>query len=238
VGLRIGLDPVRDRQDRIRAVEEGIPDALQIAGRALADGAPIEATVGRVGERLPGPIGAVFERAETIRRRLGTPVREAFVGRSGALEEIPSNRVETAVELLTTAGSHGASAGPTLRSVGEYLEALERVEREARRDLARTTSTLHQTAMLFAPAIAGVTVGLATGIDATGSTGQPVPVAALGTVIGVYVLLLAVILPSLAVVLERGFDPVRIGHRSGLALGVSGVVYPAAFLGAETLVYI
>lgn len=238
VCLRVALGPVRDRQEQVRAVEEGIPDALQIAGRALADGAPVEATVGRVGDRLAGPIGTVFERAATVRRRLGTPVHEAFTGRSGALDDMASRRAEMAVELLTTAGAHGAPAGPTLRSVGEYLEALERVERETRRDLARTTSTLHQTAMLFAPAIAGVTVGLATGIDATGSTGKPVPVAALGTAIGLYVLLLAVILPSLAVVLERGFDPVRIGNRSGLALGVAGVVYPVAFLGAETLVYI
>ena len=79
---------------------------------------------------------------------------------------------------------------------------------------------------------------MATGMDAAEAPGQPVDVSILGTVIGVYVVVLAVILPSLSVVLERGLDPVRMGYRSGTALVSTGVVYPLAYLGASALVYI
>lgn len=236
--LRVASSPVREHQDRIIAVEDGLPDALAIAGRTLGDGASLERTLGTVSKRLTGPAGTLFERGDRIRRGLGTTVERAFNSDPGALDDVPSQRAETAVELLTIAGEYGAPAGPTLRSVGSYLESLQRVEREARRDLARTTSTLHQTATLFAPAIAGVTVGLATGMQRTQATDAAIDIAALGSVIGGYVLLLAVILPALAVVLARGFDPIRMAFRIGFALLAAAVLYPTSFVAAETLVYI
>lgn len=235
-GLVFGLSPVRERQAYIETLEEGLPDALSLAGRAIAEGSPVEGTIGRVGRRLAGPTGSLFERATRRRDRLGTTVQGAFFGRTGVLADVASNRADTAIELLVAAGTHGAPAGPTLQTVGEYLDSLQQVEREGRRELAQTTSTLRQTAMVFAPSIAGATVAMATGMDTVDAPGQAIDVSVLGAVVGVYVLLLGIILPTLSVVLERGFDPVRIGYRCGVALLVGALLYPFAFLATGTLV--
>ncbi len=236
VALLSFLAPITERQAHLEALEAGLPDALSIAGRTIAEGSPVERTVASVGNQLTGPTGNLFQRAARRRDRLGTTVRGAFFGRTGVLAEVASTRADTAMELLVAAGRHGFPAGPTLRTVGGYLDALQQVERTARRELAQTTSTLRQTAMVFAPSIAGATVAMATGMDTVDATGQAIDVSVLGIVVGVYILLLGIILPTLAVVLERGFDPVRIGYRCGVALLVGALLYPFAFLVTSTLV--
>jgi Flp pilus assembly protein TadB len=229
--------PLREEQQAIEEIEAELPDAVSIVGQSLAEGEPIERAVGTVGERAPGEIGTLFERAATRQRRLGQSVLEAFHGDVGVLRTVPSRRASTTISLITEAARHGRPAGRTLHAVADYLDALDRVEREARRELAQTTSTLRQTAMIFAPAIAGVTVALATGMDGVDAPGKPVSVAMLGQVIGWYVVLLAVVLPSLSVVVERGFEPIRMGYRTGLALVTGVTVYPVTFLAARSLVY-
>lgn len=236
--LALWLRPVLAEQERLADLEARLPDVLVVAGQRLEEGDPLETTVGAVGERFDGPIGGLFGRAGARQKRSGDPVEAVFFGENGVLEAVPSQRVRAALALVTTAGEYGPAGGRTLQSVGSYLEALFGVEREARRELAQTTSTLKQTALVFAPAIAGVTVALATGMQSVEGTGQSLDVAALGLVVGLYVLLLAAILPALAVVLERGFDPVRMGFHSGVALAVGSVVYPLSFLTARSLVYV
>lgn len=232
------LAPIRERQAEIREFETEVPDALRIIGREVADGIPIETAIASAGSRLSGETGTVLGRAARARDRLGRTVEETLLGRDGVLSRLPSARAETVGRLLVRAGQHGEPGGRTLLAIGDYLDALHRVEREGRRELAQTTSTLGQTATVFAPVIAGVTVALATGMDAVESTTGSLAVGPLGQVIGVYVLSLAVILPSLAVVLERGFDPVAIGYQSGVALLASASLYPLAFVAARTLVYV
>lgn len=238
VGVVQWLRPALEAQTRLETLEARLPDALLIVGQRLADGDPIEATIPAVARRFDGPIADLFDRAARRRERSGEPVETAFLGQHGLLEAVPSRRVRASMQLLVTAGEHGPMGGRTLQSVGQYLDSLLGVEREARRQLAQTTSTLRQTAIVFAPAIAGVTVALATGMDSVEGTQRSLDVGQLGTVVGVYVLLLACILPALSVVLERGFDPVRMGVQSGLALAVGSLVYPLAFLAARTLVYV
>jgi Flp pilus assembly protein TadB len=236
--LIVFLSPVRREQERLDALERGLPDALQIAGRQLGEGIPLETAIGRVGQRVSGPTAELFQSAATIQERLGTTVQAALSGEHGALAGTSSARAATVTTLLARAGKFGQPGGETVVAVGEYLERLQQVERDARRELAQTTSTLRQTAVLFAPIIAGVTVALATGMDAVETPGKAIDVALLGQVIGSYVLILGVILPGLAVILERGFDPVRIGYRSGIALATGSLLYPLAFLAARTLVYV
>lgn len=238
VVLIISLSPVRTRQEYIETLESGLPDALAIAGRELAEGKPVEVAIATVADRLQGPAGDCFEHAARTRRRLGITVEEAFTGEYGTLSDVPSQRATTASSLLARAGEHGRPGGETVVSVGEYLGRLQQVEREARRELAQTTSTLRQTAVVFAPVIAGVTVALATGMERLEAPGNAIDVSTLGQLVGIYVLLLGIILPTLAVILARGFDPVRIGYRVGAALLTAGVLYPVAFLAARTLVYV
>ncbi|MFB6114042.1 MAG: hypothetical protein ABEJ58_08075 [Halodesulfurarchaeum sp.] len=236
--LLIWLAPLRERRETTEKIERALPAALGVVGQRLAEGAPIESAISTVATRLPGEIGSLFEEANRIRSRLGVDVKTSFHGDPGALEGISSERIETAVSLVLEAGGRGPSGGETLRTLGTYLETLDSVKREARRDLSQTTSTLRQTAIVFAPAIAGVTVALATGMNGANAPGSTIDVSRLGQVIGVYVLSLAVILPTLAVSLERGFAPVRTGYRAGIALVTSALLYPVTFLAARSLVYL
>lgn len=237
-GLFVWLQPVIETQTRLDRLEARLPDALRIVGQRLEEGNPVESTVVSVADRFDGPIGELFSRGATRQQQSGEPMATVFLGDDGLLTDVPSQRVEAGLSLVMTAGDYGTSGGQTLVSVGTYLDELLAVERVARRELAQTTSTLRQTAVVFAPAIAGVTVALATGMKAVDGSGQALDVAALGQVIGVYVLLLAAILPSLSVVLARGFDPVRMGYQSAIALAVGGLVYPLSFLAARSLVYL
>lgn len=232
------LAPLLERQRETDEMESALPTALSVAGQRLAEGAPMEAALSAVGYRLSGPLAEAFERADRIRSDLGVTVDTALIGDNGSLSDRSSERIETTVRLLLAAGRRGPDGGDTLATLGEFLETLDTVEREARQELGQTTSTLHQTALVFAPAIAGVTVALATGMDSVGSAGSFIDVAVLGRVIGWYVLALALILPVLSVALERGFDPVRMGYRAGLAFLAASLLYPVTFLAARTLVYV
>ncbi|MFB6085357.1 MAG: secretion system protein [Halodesulfurarchaeum sp.] len=236
--LIVGLQPVLEEVDRLDRLEARLPDALSIVGQRLGEGEPVETSIASVADRFDGPLGDLFVRARTRQARSGEPMEAVFLGVDGLLNDVPSQRVRVGLSLTMTAGEYGGSGGETLHAVGTYLAELLDVERAARRNLSQTTSTLRQTAVVFAPAIAGVTVALATGMKAVDGSGQPLDVAALGQVIGIYVLLLGAVLPSLSVVLARGFDPVRMGFQSGIALLVGAIVYPLSFVAARTLVYV
>lgn len=236
--LIIALSPLRETQEDIAAIEAELPTALSIAGQRLAEGAPIESAISSVGRRLSGAIAEPFDRAAHIQSRLGVDVETAFFGEPGALDRHSSERIETTISLLLAAARRGPPGGDTLGTLGSYLASLDSVEREARRDLAQTTNTLRQTALVFAPAIAGVTVALGTGMDGVSAPGSAIDVAQLGQIIGIYVLALAVILPVLSIALERGYAPIRMGYSAGLSLLTGSVLYPITYLGARTLVYV
>lgn len=237
-GLVYWFEPLRARRKRVDEIESGMPDAVSLVGHRLATGEPLETALSAVGDRLTGETATVFREGTRIHRRLRVTVSEAFSGPAGSLASIRSPRAETAVALLVAAARNGATGGETLVSVASHLRDLDDLEREARRDLARTTDTLGQTAVVFAPAIAGVTVALATGMGSLGDTGQSVPIPALGLAIGGYVLALAVVLPALSVVLERGLDVPIVGHRVGIALLTSSAIYPVTFLAARSVVQV
>lgn len=243
-GLAIGaalvywFDPLVRRRERVHDVEAGVPDAVSLLGHRLAAGDPLETAIPTVGDRLSGETGRVFAAGGDVLRRVRVTVEEAFSGSMGPLTAIESPRTETAVALGVAAARNGPTGGETLVAVGSYLRDLDEMERAARRELARTTDTLRQTALVFGPAIAGVTVALATGMRSLGDATTAVPVAALGVVVGGYVLLLAVVLPSLAVVLERGPDLAVVGYRVGVSLLTASLVYPVTVVAARTVVQV
>ncbi|MFB6094004.1 MAG: type II secretion system F family protein [Halanaeroarchaeum sp.] len=232
------FDPIRERRRRVATVERDLPDLVALVGHRLAAGDPIETAVASAADRLTGEVGAVVAEGDAVRRRLRVTVSEAFTGPAGPLASLSTPRTETAIALSVAAAQNGTDGGETLVRIAGYLRDLDAVEREARRELARTTDTLEQTALVFGPAIAGVTVALATGMGSLGETGTAVSVPALGVVVGAYVLALAVVLPSLAVVLERGLDVAVLGHRVGIALLTASVVYPVTVVAARVVVQV
>jgi hypothetical protein len=245
VGLGVALvaryRPVVRVRERVRAVEEGLPDALYVVGRRVAEGTAVERAVELAAEEAPGPTGERFAAAARVGRRLRVDVETAFLGEHGAFASVPSPRARAAARLLATAGREGEPAGAAVVAVADHLSELASVEREARRELRRVTGTLANTAAAFGPLVAGATVALAgsmTGVaqpgdGVAGATGvggaQPVSTAVLGLAVGGYVLFLAVALTALSVGLERGLDGALVGYRVGLALLVATSTYLGAY---------
>lgn len=230
--------PVVAVRERVRELERGLPDALSFVGNRVAEGVAVERALSEAADRLDGPVGEFVGRGVRQGERLGEPVEASF---DDALAAFPSDRSARAVSLFALAAREGPPAGDPLVRWADHLERLDEVEREARRDVVRVAGTLSNTAAVFGPLVAGVTVGLAgrlgtgtaTGTGAVATPGATpattFPVEGLGLVVGGYVLWSAVVLPALAVGLERGFDPAVVGRRVGRSLPLAATTFGAAY---------
>lgn len=237
VGFGVGLafwlwyGPVVALYDRIDRVEQSLPDALTLVGRRVANGHAVEAALADAAGELDGPVADLLAAGVRRQRQLQVGIEEAFLGRHGALERVPSPRVRGSFALLSVAAREGRPAGTALLALAGHVEELRGIEREARRDLAHVCRTLQTTGAVFAPMVAGATVALAGGIEAGAlRVGGGHSLAWLGGPVGVYVLVLAVLLPTLSVGLTRGFDRALVGHRAGQALVCATGTYLAAYL--------
>lgn len=237
-GLLWWANPLIDVRERVTAVEAGLPDAVELVGRRLRRGEPLEAAIPAVGHELTGPTAALFADAAGLADRLMVPPIAAFSGPYGVLSDLPSDRVESEVALLPLAAEAGPRGGDVLVTAAQHLDALRSVDAEVRRSLKRTTDTLFQTAAVFAPLIGGTTVALAAriGRDGVGVGVTVFPARSLGLAVGVYVLLCALVLAALATALAHGTDRARIAQQAGVALLCASVLFPTALVTVGALV--
>ncbi|MFB6080166.1 MAG: type II secretion system protein [Haloferacaceae archaeon] len=235
VALFVRYRPTKRVRDRSRSAESRLDDALHLVGRRVVGGESVEAALPAASEAIGGETGRVFEDAAGVRRRLRTTVRGAFLGEHGALATLPSPRFRAAAALLGLAAREGRPAGEAIVAMADHLDELRRVEKEGRREIARVTGSLANTAAVFGPLVAGATVALSASVatGTAGTIGRGLPAAALGTAIGAYVLLMAALLTALAAGLERGLDPALVGYRVGLALPTATATYLVAVVGAR-----
>lgn len=234
-GLLLWFRPETQVRDRALAVEDGLADALYLIGRRVDEGTAVEAAVERAAEEVSGETGAVLADAARRQRQLRVGVREAFLGKHGPLVDLPSPRARSSIAVLGLAAREGRPAGSAAVALAEHLEALRSAEREARASLARVTDTLGTTGAVFAPLVGGSTVALSGGMAGVRGA-EPLPTAGLGLAVGAYVLLLAVLLTTLAVGLDRGLDRTSVGYRCGRALLSATAIYLAAAATAGLLV--
>jgi Flp pilus assembly protein TadB len=225
--------PTRSLRARVTELERGLPDALALVGRRVAGGTAVERAVDTAGERLPGPVGEAFAAASRRRQTLGVDVERAFCGECGPFVRTPTATGRAAATLLAVAAGAGTPAGELLTTEAERLDTLRDHERRARRAVATVTDTLEQTAALFGPLVGGATVALASGLDGLSAAsavgdGEPLSAATVGSGVGVYVLVLAVTLPTLAVGLRAGLDRSRVGYRVGRSLVTAQATFLAA----------
>ncbi|WP_435098256.1 type II secretion system F family protein [Halarchaeum sp. P4] len=215
--------------DHAEAVSAGLPDATAVVGRRLAGGAPLETAVAAAGETIPGPTGELFAAADRTRRALGRPLDDAFFGRHGVVGPEHGSRVHGTLRLALDAATGGRAGGRVLSEVADGLDGVQRLEADARADLADLADTLVRTGGLFAPVIAGVTVTLAGNVGTLdGSGGSALPVASLGLVVGGYVAWSAVVLTALGVCLDGGVRRAQLAYRVGTSLATAGACYVCA----------
>lgn len=223
--------PIKAVRDRVRAVEDGLADALYHIGRRVSEGRAVEAAIASAADEVTDETGAVLRAGARQQRQLKVGVREAFLGDHGALATVPSTRARSTATLLALAAREGRPAGSAIVAMADHLDELGDVERDARHEISLITSTLANTASVFAPMVAGATVALADGMQFSGelaaaggpSTGE------LGLAVGAYVLVLAVLLSTLSTGLARGLDRALVGYRVGWTLFVATATYVATF---------
>jgi len=223
--------PIKTVRDRVRAVEAGLADALYHVGRRVSDGRAVEAAIDSAAAEVTDATGEVLADAARQQRQLKVGVGEAFLGEYGALATVPSTRARSTATLLALAAREGRPAGGAIVAMADHLDELGEVEREARHEIKLVTSTLANTASVFAPMVAGATVALADGMEFGGelaATGGP-GAGELGLAVGAYVLVLAVLLSTLSTGLARGLDRALVGYRVGWALLVATTTYVATF---------
>ncbi|MFD1586944.1 type II secretion system protein [Halorientalis brevis] len=224
--------PVKAIRDRVTAVEDGLADALYHVGRRVEEGQAVETAIAAAAEEVSDATGEVFADAAHRQRQLKVSVREAFLGEFGALATLPSTRGRSTATLLALAAREGKPAGGAIVAMADHLEELATVERDARHRIGQVTSTLANTAAIFAPLVAGATVALADGMtmDGAGTMAASGPgTAGLGLSVGIYVLVLAALLTTLATGLSRGLDRALVGYRVGWAVLAATATYLASF---------
>lgn len=214
------LPELEDRYE----IDTAVPDLLAILGDAMADGAPPEHAL-EDAAALPGMAGEVATDATDIRQRLTLRASSALVGAHGPLAVLDGHHTRTLGGLIDAASEAGGPGGRALSRYATHLDALQDLETGLRSTLARLTDTLRQTAACYAPAIAGVTVALATRLQTTADT-LPAPTDGFALVVGGYVLVLAIVLPAAATAVTHGWCRVRIGVAAGRALLLSGAIFP------------
>lgn len=230
VALWVRYQPVVSVYDRLSQIETGLPDALVLVGRRVANGQAVETALAHAADELDDATGAMLGAGVTRQRQLQVGVRAAFLGDRGTLRLVPSRRVRGSMALLALAGTEGRPAGSALLALGEHLEDLQRIESDARHSLDHVCQTLRSTGVLFGPLVAGSTVALADGMGASDLLEGAVSLTWLGAPVGLYVLCLAVLLTALSTGLTRGVDRALVGYRAGQALVVATVTYLASYL--------
>jgi len=234
VGIGLGMSlyllyrPIEAVRRHTRAVEEHLVDALYIIGRQVTENEAVESAITLTGKRVPGETGEVFKRAAEVQHQLHITVEDAFLGEYGALNNIPSPRAHGTASLLSIAADEGQPAGHAIVEMANHLDDLKDVERQTRRELSQVTGTLQNTATVFAPLVAGATIGLAEIMSSEGvaliDMGD-LPTEALGLIIGVYILILSILLTALSIGLQHGLDRSLVGYRVGKTLLVSVPIY-------------
>lgn len=215
----------------IQAVEDSLPDALELIGRRVANGWAVEAAIAQVGDELDGPMGDVVADGAQQQRQLHVGIEEAFLGEYGVLNAVPSQRVRGSVALLSLAAKEGRPAGSALLALADHTEELQRIERDARQELTTVCRTLVNTAAIFGPMVAGATVALANGISGVETpAGSGQSFTWLGAPVGMYVLSLAVILTVLSVGLTRGVDRSLVGYHVGRSMVAATLTYLFSYL--------
>jgi hypothetical protein len=232
LALAAWFEPACGVREDAREVEAGFADALSLLGHRLRERQSVEAAVADAGDTLDGPTGEAFAEAARRMRQLRVGVEEAFLGEHGPLARVPSRRARAAVALAVEATDSGPAGGRVLVDVAGLFDDLAALDREVRREFAATTRTLRHTGLLYAPLVAGVTVALAGRVRGLEGA-SALPQGTLAFAVGGYVCWLAVLLPALAVALERGFDRALVGYHAGVALAAASAVYPIVAVAAS-----
>ena len=140
----------RKRARRMRKLEEQLPEAIDLMGRALRAGHPFSAGIKMVAEELPAPLGEEFRRAFE-EQRFGLPVADALLSLADRNPLLDIRIFVTAVLIQREVGGNLAEI---LDSISHTIRERFRIQREIRTRTAQGRMTGYLLAGL--PIIMGI----------------------------------------------------------------------------------
>jgi Flp pilus assembly protein TadB len=224
------------RMKELQRLEDQMPDMLFQLGSRLGEGLALERALEDVSRTMRDTeMGKFLAEVLSRLRRSGAGISDVlFSGSFGLMPRHPSRKLRAAMRLVVEAAAKDAeTAGNILITMSNHMRDLANSDKEMRLKLRSTIDSMKNTAILFAPVIMGVTVGLYALLSQTfgemnGAETMPTPYFIL--VIGVYLLMTVTTIMYFSSGIEHGRG--RWKRDTGMALPVAAVIFCVCSLGA------
>jgi Flp pilus assembly protein TadB len=230
MGVRAGALKKTER------LEDRMPDMLFQLGSRLGEGMALERALEDVARTMKDTemgefLGDVLSRL----RRSGAGINDVlFSSTMGLMPKHPSRKLGAAMRLVVeSAGKDPETAGSILITMSNHMRDLANSDKDMRMKLRSTIDSMKNTAILFAPVIMGVTVGLYALLSQTfsemnGAVTMPAPYFIM--VIGIYLLMTVATIMYFCSGIEHGRG--RWKRDTGLAMPVAAIIFCVCSLGA------
>ncbi|MFH7859822.1 MAG: hypothetical protein QXR03_02365 [Candidatus Aenigmatarchaeota archaeon] len=228
---------LKQKHDKIKKIENDVPDALYYFKNTLAEGKPAEEALEFVGKMKSGTdIGKQFYEAAKLMKRRYISFEEITQGKESPFYK-DSKLLSSCLSLIAISMQRGiVSTIQTCTVLIEYITRLKRVERSLISMLQRNLSMMKMTAMIFAPVVSAIVVvlfqlivnGILTSINTQnlGAFGEISSIPFIGTgpiqkpsftpeelqlVLGLYMIGINFVLIRYITIIMYGYDKVQIG---------------------------
>ena len=206
--------------DERRAIHAALPDLMATLAAALTDGRAPERALAAAADATP--LGRLCERVDA-QLRSGRSLQAALDAGLADLPEAP--RLQRWAVHLVVAARLGSAGGPLCTSIAGAWQAADEVRAEARHRLSGLARMCTHTGAVIGPIIAGTTVAMLGALTETTLTGRPLTPQAAGPPVASTVLTVALLLPSLAVLIDRGPTPPHLIRQAAHAVAIAMSVF-------------
>ena len=230
MGVRVGS------MKKLERLEDRMPDMLFQLGSRLGEGMALERALEDVARTMKDTemgdfLGDLISRL----RRSGAGINDVlFSGTFGIMPKHPSRKLGAAMRLVVeSAGKDPETAGNILINMSNHMRDLANSDKDMRMKLRSTIDSMKNTAILFAPVIMGITVGLYALLSQTFSEmngTETMPTPRFIMIIGIYLLMTVVTIMSFCSGIEHGRG--RWKRDTGIALPVAAIIFCVCSLGA------
>jgi hypothetical protein len=168
-GLAVGLyyrtrtGNVMGIREQSKKLEEEFASALFQLGNRLGDGYPAEIAFQKVAEVIPDTVsGQFFGLVAHNIQRLGMSVEQAiFDPANGAINQYPSDLIETAMKVLIESAKKGPLvAAQALINVSRYIKEMHNVDERLKDLMADSISSMQSQIKFLTPVISAIVIGI------------------------------------------------------------------------------
>ncbi len=224
--------------ESLERLEDQMPDMLFQLGSRLSEGQALERAMEDVARSMDGTeMGEFLARAVGRMKRSGQALSVAILSPDeGILVSYPSRKLFGTMKLvIDSAEKDPQAAGRTMISMSNHMRDLANTDREMRLRLRSTVDSMRSTALLFAPVIMGVTIGLYSLLGRTFGDvngGDIIPVPLFIMLIGVYLMFSVATIIYFCTGIEKGRSKTEMSRQIGMAIPLATTIFCAIALGA------